>query len=80
MLHRPVEAGGHGFLNKWHPRYHQAAAEESWAKALEFLHAHLYKSKKKNQPEPGNVQYLMEHDQGQPGREGERAFHKAKLP
>ncbi|MDX1483177.1 MAG: dienelactone hydrolase family protein [Alphaproteobacteria bacterium] len=28
---------GHGFLNPWHHRYHQAAAEDSWGKALGFL-------------------------------------------
>jgi carboxymethylenebutenolidase len=37
---RYAEAG-HGFLNPWHPRYDQAAAEGSWAKAMEFLHARL---------------------------------------
>ena len=40
VFHRYGEAG-HGFLNPWHPRYDRAAAEQSWAKALEFLHARL---------------------------------------
>ncbi len=39
-FHR-YETAGHGFLNKWHPRYHQEAAEESWNKGLEFLHEQL---------------------------------------
>jgi carboxymethylenebutenolidase len=40
IFHR-YEDAGHGFLNKWHPRYHQVAAEDSWAKAMEYLHAQL---------------------------------------
>jgi carboxymethylenebutenolidase len=39
-FHRYADAG-HGFLNPWHPRYHRAAAEESWSEALEYLHAQL---------------------------------------
>ncbi len=40
IFHRYADAG-HGFLNPWHPRYHQAAAEDSWAEAMAFLHARL---------------------------------------
>ncbi len=39
-FHRYPDAG-HAFLNEYHPRYHQDAAEESWNKGLEFLDARL---------------------------------------
>ncbi|MDH3241962.1 MAG: dienelactone hydrolase family protein [Alphaproteobacteria bacterium] len=38
---RRYDAAGHGFLNPWHPRHHPEAAADSWAKAMDFLHAHL---------------------------------------
>ena len=40
VFHRYPEAG-HGFLNPWHKNYNEAAAKDSWAKALSFLRRHL---------------------------------------
>jgi carboxymethylenebutenolidase len=39
-FHRYPTAG-HGFLNKWHSRYHAQAATDSWTNAIEFLHRQI---------------------------------------
>lgn len=40
QFHRYPTAG-HGFLNKWHDRYHPDAAAASWSEAMSFLHRQL---------------------------------------
>jgi carboxymethylenebutenolidase len=40
VFHRYPTAG-HGFLNKWHSRYHAEAASQSWSNAIAFLHRQL---------------------------------------